>query len=106
MKISLATSQPSKREPEVRTSHAAGRSRAARESAELAMTPAPMLTLALELSDLCEGLAVAGQHALQERAWHAPPSSVKSYFALRTHTELELERPNCKHYSRLFRATS
>jgi hypothetical protein len=39
------------------------KSRLAREKAEQQMTPADRLTLALELSDICEGLAAAGQHA-------------------------------------------
>jgi hypothetical protein len=38
-------------------------SRSARERAELAMTPAERLTLALELSDLCAELAEAGRRA-------------------------------------------
>jgi hypothetical protein len=42
-------------------------SRAARERAELALTPAERLTLALELSDLCADLAAAGRRALEER---------------------------------------
>ena len=49
--------------PAPRASSAAARSVAVREKAELAMTPAERLTLALELSDLCAGLAVAGRRA-------------------------------------------
>ena len=52
----------------MRAARGAESSRAAREKAELALTPAERLTLALELSDLCEDLAIAGQHAIKERA--------------------------------------
>lgn len=53
--------------PAPRASRAAERSRVAREEAELAMTPAERLTLALELSDLCEELAAAGRSVVKER---------------------------------------
>jgi hypothetical protein len=43
------------------------RSAEARRQAELAMTPAERLTLALELSDLCADLAAAGRRALERR---------------------------------------
>lgn len=51
-----------------RASRSAERSRVARETAELAMTPAERLTLALELSDLCAELAAAGQRAQERRS--------------------------------------
>jgi len=57
----------SRRGSGARPSRGAERSRAAREKAELELTPAERLTLALELSDLCEELAVAGRRALKER---------------------------------------
>jgi len=61
-----ATHRPSRRGlPGVRASRGAEHSRVAREKAELEMTPAERLTLALELSDLCEELTAAGQRALQ-----------------------------------------
>lgn len=63
-----ATRRPSQRKAGAHPSRAAERSRAARERAELAMTPGERLTLALELSDLCEGLAAAGRRALRERS--------------------------------------
>jgi len=51
-----------------RPSRSAESSRAAREKAELAMTPAERLSLALELSDLCADLAAAGRSAQKERS--------------------------------------
>jgi hypothetical protein len=51
-----------------RVSRGPASSRAAREKAELALTPAERLTLALELSDLCAELAAAGRRALKERS--------------------------------------
>lgn len=62
------TKRPSRNESPATASRAAGRSRAAREKAELALTPAERLTLALELSDLCAELAAAGRRALRERS--------------------------------------
>ena len=67
MKPARAKRRPSGSSPAPRASRAAESSRAARQSAELAMTPAERLTLALELSDLCEALAAAGRSALRER---------------------------------------
>jgi len=54
--------------PGPRLSRGAENSRTVRERAELEMTPAERLTLALELSDLCADLAAAGQRALREPA--------------------------------------
>ena len=51
-----------------RDSRGAESSRTARERAELALTPAERLTLALELSDICAELAAAGQSVLKERS--------------------------------------
>jgi len=51
-----------------RPSRSAQSSRATRERAELAMTPAERLSLALELSDLCAELAAAGRCAQKERS--------------------------------------
>lgn len=62
------TKRPSMNESLAPASRAAERSRAAREKAELAMTPAQRLTLALDLSDLCEDLAAAGRHAARKRS--------------------------------------
>jgi len=67
MKIALPKPGPSRGEFGARASRGAESSRAARESAELALTPAERLTLALELSDLCAELAAAGRGALKER---------------------------------------
>ena len=63
-----ATHRPAVGESTARLSRSAGSSRAAREKAELEMTPAERLTLALELSDLCAELAAAGQRALKVRS--------------------------------------
>jgi len=67
MKPATTKSRPSKRGSRVRGAQGIENSRAARERAELAMTPAERLTLAVELSDLCEQLAAAGRQALKER---------------------------------------
>ena len=65
-KAAPAPHRPSRSESPAHASRTAGRSRAAREKAELALTPGERLTLALELSDLCADLAAAGQRALRE----------------------------------------
>jgi hypothetical protein len=51
----------------MRPSPGAESSRRAREIAELAMSPAERLTLALELSDLCADLGAAGLRASKRR---------------------------------------
>ena len=66
MKSAAVKHHPSTRGSGVRVAHGIENSRAAREKAELALTPAERLTLALELSDLCADLAAAGQRALRE----------------------------------------
>lgn len=68
MKITRATPRHSTAGTSARASRGAAGSRAAREKAELAMTHAQRLTLALELSDLCESLAAAGRRALRTQA--------------------------------------
>ena len=68
MKAAAATNRPSRRESPAHVSRAAGKSRAARERAEQDMSPAERLSLALELSDLCESLAAAGERTMQEQA--------------------------------------
>lgn len=68
MKTPAASLRPSKSGLRTRGSAGPDSSRAAREKAELAMTPAERLTLALELSDLCAQLAVAGRNAQKERS--------------------------------------
>ncbi|MHB8893755.1 MAG: hypothetical protein ACYC99_01075 [Candidatus Geothermincolia bacterium] len=68
MKTTPATDHCSKRGTDARASRCIEISRVAREKAELALTPAERLTLALELSDLCADLAAAGRQALKERS--------------------------------------
>lgn len=67
MKTTRPTHRSSRIGHDTRASRGADSSRIAREKAEPAMTPAERLTLALELSDLCEKLAAAGQRALKKR---------------------------------------
>lgn len=68
MKTLPAAQRPSRKAPGARASCSIDSSRAAREKSELALTPAERLTLALELSDLCAGLAAAGRRALKDRS--------------------------------------
>lgn len=68
MKTPSATNRSSESGSDMHASLGAGSSRAVREKAELAMTPAERLTLALELSDLCEELATSGRCLLLERS--------------------------------------
>jgi hypothetical protein len=68
MKSAPATHRPSRKVTGSPASRGAQSSRAARERAELEMTPAERLTLALELSDLCADLATAGRRALKEQS--------------------------------------
>ena len=68
MKTTPATDLGSKRGSGARASRGIESSRVAREKAELELTPAERLTQALELSDLCAGLAAAGRQALKERS--------------------------------------
>lgn len=56
-----------RRPPGARVSRSAAASRTGREREELALSPAARLTLALELSDLCDGLAAAGRRARKGR---------------------------------------
>jgi len=68
MKTELSPPGNSPRASAARVSRSAMQSRLVRELTEQGMTQAERLTLALELSDLCEELATAGRRALQERS--------------------------------------
>ncbi len=66
MRAKSARKLSGKRSRGPKPSRAAAASRADRERAELALSPAERLTLALELSDLCAALAAAGRRAMQD----------------------------------------
>lgn len=66
MKAKSARNLSRKRSGGQKPSRAVAASRADRERADLALSTAERLTLALELSDLCAALAAAGRRAMQD----------------------------------------